>query len=217
MLSLLLATAAFAGTPGPDAQRAAAQQWHTQSAVAATASPTGLAGCAQVLGEPVSAKAFDNALGRVAPNTRCVDVKGRVALLNPTVGTTARYSPELVPWQSAAPAPVACESVTDPCLDGRGVLHVPSSALLADVRSPTRIDRPTRLALRDADLTEATVQVRILVNPQGEVVDAQVMDGPAEAHALALATVASWVFQPVVADGRPRDVQTDLALTFRVR
>ncbi|GEM_PF-3021446 len=218
MVLILLATAAFAGSsPGPDAQRAAAQQWHEQSARAATASPTGLDGCAQVLGEPVSEKAFDHALERVVPNTRCVDVQGRVALLNPTVATTARYAPELLPWEPNAPAADACSTDGSPCLDARGVLHVPSSALLAQVRPPTRVDRPTRAAFRDAGLTEATVQVRILVSPQGQVLDAEVLEGPEPAHALALATIGAWQFQPVIADGRPRDVRTDLALTFRVR
>ncbi len=218
MLFALLATTVFAAPgQGPDAQRAAAQQWHQASARAATVSPTGLDGCAQVLGEPLTEKAFDHALERVVPNTRCVDVKGRVALLNPTVATTARYSPELLPWEPAAPAAEACGDSETACIDARGVLHVPSSALLAEVRPPTRMDRATRSAFREAGLTEATVSVRILVSPQGDVIDAEVTEGPEQAHALALATVDAWTFQPVIADGRPRDVRTDLALTFRVR
>ncbi len=200
----------------PEAQRAAAGQWHEASARAATASLTGLEGCAQVLGEPETEKAFHDALGRTPANTRCVDLKGRVALLNPSVSTSA-YGPELVPWTAPAPAPAACETEGAPCVDGRGVLHVPGSALLAEVRGPTRIDRPTRKAFREAGIDEAHLRVRILVNARGEVVRAEVLDGPQEAHALALATVESWSFTPVVADGRPRDVRTDLEMTFRLR
>lgn len=218
MVWILLAAAAFAGpSQAPADKRAAALKWHELSAYAATVSPTGLDGCAQVLGEPVSEKAFNNALERAVPNTRCVDLKGRVALLNPTIATTARYAPKLLPWESAAPAAEACSDDPSACIDARGILHVPSNALLTQVHPPKRMDRATRHAFREAGLTEATVQVRILVSPEGNVVDATILDGPQEAHALALATISEWQFQPVIADGRPYDVRTDLALTFRVR
>ena len=218
MAWFLLATAALAGPlQSLDAQRTAAEQWHEQSARAALQSATGLPGCAQALGEPVTERDFKAALERALPNTRCVDMKGQVALLNPTVATAARYAPDLLPWTPTAPAPEACGPEETPCLDARGVLHVPSTALLAEVRTPTRMDRETRSAFRQAGLTEATVRVRILVSPEGHVVESEILDGPAEAHDLALATIAEWQFQPVIADGRPRNVRTDLTLTFRVR
>ena len=218
MAWFLITTAALAGPiQSLEAQRTAAEQWHEQSARAAMASATGLPGCAQALGEPITEKNFRTALERVVPNTRCVDTQGRVALLNPTVATSARYAPELLPWTPTAPAAEACSEEETACLDARGVLHVPSTALLAEVRPPTRMDRETRSAFRKAGLTEATVQVRILVSPEGHVVESEILEGPEEAHALALATLADWQFEPVIADGRPRNVRTDLTLTFRVR
>jgi hypothetical protein len=219
MVWILVAAAAFAGpvTSPPESQRSSASQWHALSAHAATASPTGLSGCAQVLGEPTTEKGFARALERVGPNTQCVDLKGRVAVLNPSISSTSGYGQSFLPWERLGPAPSTCGADLGPCIDPRGVLHVPSSAILTEVRPPTRIDRATRQAFRDAGLTEATVQVRIWVSPRGEYLGAEILEGPPAAHALALATVATWQFHPVVADGRPRDMRTDLALTFRVR
>ncbi len=219
MVWSLLLTAALADpqTSSHEAQQANIRLWHERSARAAAVSPTGLPGCAQALGEPTTEKAFRTALDRTSPNTRCVGVKGEVALLNPTVSTAPRYAPGLLPWDPPETAAVPCEVDYGPCLDEKGVLHVPSSALLTEIHTPTRLDRETRMAFRDAELSEATVHVRILVNEKGEVVEAVVVDGPEVAHALALSTIETWVFQPVISDGLARTVRSDLELTFRIR
>ena len=81
---------------------------------------------------------------------------------------------------------------------------------------PIRVTRP--LYPREAFINkiQGTVQVEILIDAQGTVVDARVVGSIPLLDAAALATVREWRFVPATRDGRPVAARALAPITFRI-
>jgi protein TonB len=81
---------------------------------------------------------------------------------------------------------------------------------------PIRITRPEYPAEAFARKIEGTVVVEILIDSQGRVVRARVIQSVPLLDAAALQTVYQWTFQPAVKHGRPVPTIAHAPVAFRI-
>jgi TonB family protein len=81
---------------------------------------------------------------------------------------------------------------------------------------PIKVTRPQYPQEAFAGKVEGTVLVEILIDSQGRVVRARVLQSIPLLDAAALQTVYHWVFQPAVKDGRPVATIAQAPIAFRI-
>jgi TonB family protein len=81
---------------------------------------------------------------------------------------------------------------------------------------PVKITRPTYPAEAFARRIEGTVVVEILIDSQGRVVRARVIQSVPQLDAAALYTVYQWAFQPAIKNGRPVPTIAHAPVAFRI-
>lgn len=72
------------------------------------------------------------------------------------------------------------------------------------------LTEPTPLRRQPPD--HSGIQLRLAVAPTGEVLKAEVIDGPAELRAAAVAQAKTWRYEPFVRDGKPVSAVVDAAI-----
>lgn len=146
---------------------------------------------------------------------RIVEVRGKVQLYK------GRGKPEIAlehPDQVTVDAGTALPQGTPPAVTG-GIEGGTDAGPVMDYDSPPRpikITRPQYPQEAFANKVEGTVLVEILIDSQGRVVRARVLESVPLLDAAALQTVYGWVFQPAVKHGRPVATLAQAPLAFRI-
>jgi TonB family protein len=96
--------------------------------------------------------------------------------------------------------------------------HLPeySHPLIVCVRTDlgaTKKVQPIYPAAAKAAGVSGTVEVRVLISEQGQVLEAEIVSGPEQLRDATLAAVRQWIFKPMVIGNYP--VQVEGALTFK--
>ncbi len=191
----------------------AAAAWHAATRAAASQSG-GLPGCAQALGEPRTREELDRALAAVAPDTRCVDVDGAIAVLRPSVTSGQPVPRTLDRWQPRAAIYRPCEGdqPATPCLDDTGVLRAEPSFLKAVVKPMPHLSRAIRRGMTEEGLSHFEVGVYLSVDAAGRVRELRWLDGPSWAEPAVTRALLRWRFEPVSSGDQPTPVALELRL-----
>jgi len=96
----------------------------------------------------------------------------------------------------------------------RGPIRVTEDVTPPVAISQTQPELPSSARAAGID---GTVIVKYVVSETGVVTEAKVLKGPPELHAVCLAAVKSWRFQPALLDGKPVSVVRVQRFRFRIK
>ncbi|WP_366526128.1 energy transducer TonB [Geothrix sp.] len=63
---------------------------------------------------------------------------------------------------------------------------------------------------------QGTVVVKLIVEPNGNPIYAEAVEGPSELRKLAMEYAMQWRFEPILQDGKPRYTELTLKMPFRL-
>jgi protein TonB len=63
---------------------------------------------------------------------------------------------------------------------------------------------------------QGAVLLHVIIGPDGSIVKALVVSGPEELRAAALASVQQWRYKPVILNGNPIYVESQIELTYKL-
>ena len=87
-----------------------------------------------------------------------------------------------------------------------------------DVKQPQPISTPPPVypAVAQAARIEGVVIIDAVIDEEGDIVRARVLEGPPLLVAAALAAVTRWKYEPTYLDGQPVEIETHVEVRFHL-
>jgi protein TonB len=130
----------------------------------------------------------------------------------PTVATSSGGSNTLEALMSNEPSRTVAVAAPEPSAPS-GPLRVSSTAL--ESRLIRRIEPHYPDMARRSGLN-GSVSLRVLISTDGSVRQVTVLEGPSVLAAAAREAVSQWRYRPYLVDGKPTEVETDMAIKFTI-